>query len=82
MMVYRDEENHNVIHPCIEVNLRMTMGVAALLAAENGRVPWENAILRVALPGEMISSDVISLSSVPPERNKPLVHPVIVVAQL
>lgn len=82
MMVYRDEENHNAIHPCIEVNLRMTMGVAALLAAENGRLPWENAILRVALPGEMISSDVISLSSVPPERNKPLAHPVIVVAPL
>lgn len=34
MMVYRDSNGRQQIAPCIELNLRMTMGVAAMLAAE------------------------------------------------
>lgn len=68
------------VMPCIEVNMRMTMGVAALLAAESGRLPWREALLRVALPGETLPPETITLADFTPPRGLPLAAPVVTVA--
>lgn len=34
MMVYRDDNGHNRLHPCIELNLRTTMGLTAMAIAK------------------------------------------------
>lgn len=39
MMVCRDEEGSYLIHPCVEINLRMNMGVVAHLFRENFVAP-------------------------------------------
>lgn len=79
MMTYRNPCGNICIHPCIEINLRMTMGVAALLAAESGRLPWDKALLRVALPGEILPTSAISFASQTPDIKHPLKKPVIIV---
>lgn len=79
MMICRSDNGHTFVHPCVEVNLRMTMGVAALLAAQSGRLPWDVALLRVALPGEMLPHGAITLSATEPDRRKPVRKPIITV---
>lgn len=79
MMKYRCSDGRIAVHPCVEVNLRMTMGVAALLASESGLLPWDKALLRVSLPGEILGNDVITLSASEPDRSNPLKKPVVTV---
>ncbi len=78
MMTYRTSGGETAVNPCVEVNLRMTMGVAALLGAESGRLPWEQSVLRVALAGEILSSKAIAFSADIPEKAMPLREPVMV----
>lgn len=80
MVAYKATDGTLAIAPCIEVNLRMTMGVAALLIHEAGRIEWPRALLRVALPGETITNDSIKLSTVATEVNIPLTAPVVIVS--
>ena len=35
MMIYRDEWGNYKIHPCVEINLRYTMGIVALSLSEH-----------------------------------------------
>ncbi|MCM1348714.1 MAG: hypothetical protein NC338_04815 [Firmicutes bacterium] len=81
MLSYRSDDGVLKVAPCIEVNLRFTMGVAALLASRSGKLPWENAVLRVALPGERIPENAIALSATEPSRSEPLAWPCVVVYQ-
>lgn len=80
MLSYANEKGDSVLAPCIEVNLRMTMGVAALLIAESGVLSWSESLLRVALPSEVLSSDDIILSATSSPIGKPLVEPCMVVS--
>lgn len=47
MMIYRDTDGQPRIHPCIELNLRMTMGVVAMHVADRltpstpGLISWQ-----------------------------------------
>lgn len=47
MMIYKEDENHYEIMPCIEVNLRMTMGVVAMLWSENHMAKDSHGVMRV-----------------------------------
>lgn len=79
MLSYRTERGAIAVAPCIEVNLRMTMGIAALLAEKSGRVPWRKALLRVALAGEVLPHDALAFSIEPPAPDLPLSAPVITI---
>lgn len=77
MLLHSDSDGHRHIAPCIEINMRMTMGVAALLAAQSPLNPWEEATLRVAMPGETLHRNAITFSAIPPLSGTPLSDPVI-----
>ena len=47
MMIYRDENNHYRVAPCVEVNLRMTMGVVALLWSNRHLCEGSSGVMRV-----------------------------------
>lgn len=79
MLTYRTKNGTTAVAPCIEINLRMTMGIAALLAERKGKLPWDEALLRVAMPGETPGCDSIALSATVPDFTKPLAHPCMVV---
>ncbi|MDE5685092.1 MAG: hypothetical protein K2I26_00890, partial [Paramuribaculum sp.] len=59
---------------------RMTMGVAALLASQSPLNPWDNALLRVALPGQTVPLRALTFSALPPAPDTPLTEPVIILA--
>lgn len=82
MLSYRTSGGGTAVAPCIEVNLRMTMGVAALLGAEAGKLPWPRALLRVALPGETLPSDAITFSLTPPDSGRPLTSPTVIATKI
>lgn len=50
MMIYRDTDGQPRIHPCIELNLRMTMGVVAMYVADRlnpstpGLISWQRTV--------------------------------------
>lgn len=48
MLTYRDDNGSQRIAPCIEINLRMTMGVVAMLWRDRHLSPNARAILRVS----------------------------------
>lgn len=48
MMIYRREKGHYCIHPCVEINLRMNMGVVARLLYDRFVVPGRSGTFRVA----------------------------------
>ena len=79
MLSYTDAAGALNLAPCIEVNLRMTMGVAALLASESGRIPWAESVLRVAMSGEMLDEECLTLSALRPRPGKPLESPCMIV---
>lgn len=79
MLTYRTMHGTTAVAPCIEINLRMTMGIAALLAERRGKLPWDEALLRVAMPGETPGADSIALSATLPDLEKPLAAPCMVV---
>lgn len=79
MLTYKDSDRSLSIAPCIEVNLRMTMGVAALLIHEAGRIKWPRALLRVALPGETLPSDTLSVALNPAQNDQTLTAPEIII---
>lgn len=79
MLTYRTPGGSEAIAPCIEVNLRMTMGIAALMASEAGKLPWDRATLRVAMPGEIPGGDSIPMSGVSHSMTQPLTAPCIIV---
>lgn len=78
MLSYNDADGAVKLAPCIEVNVRMTMGVASLLASESGRVPWTEGVLRVAMPGETLNEESLKLSALRPRPGKPLESPCMV----
>lgn len=80
MLLHSGSDDHQHIAPCIEINMRMTMGVAALLASQSPLNPWDNALLRVALPGQTVPRQALTFSALPPEPDTPLTEPVIVLA--
>lgn len=82
MLSYRQTDGSIGVAPCIEVNLRMTMGVAALLGAEAGKLPWPRALLRVALPGETLPPDALTFSLTPPASDRPLTSPTVIAAKI
>lgn len=82
MLSYRKPDGSVEVAPCIEVNLRMTMGVAALLAAEAGKLPWRHALLRVALPGETLPADALTFSLTPPPTDRPLTAPTVTITKM
>lgn len=82
MLSYRTSGGDIAVAPCIEVNLRMTMGVAALLGAEAGKLPWPRALLRVALPGETLPPEALTFSLAPPDSGRPLTSPAIIATKL
>ena len=47
MMIVRDDSNEPQIHPCVEINLRQTMGMAAVTLSERG----ERGSMRIAREG-------------------------------
>ncbi|MDH6313878.1 hypothetical protein M2137_002669 [Parabacteroides sp. PFB2-10] len=47
MMVYTDEEGNHRIHPCVEINMRYTMGMVAIRLAERLVDPSAKGIFRV-----------------------------------
>ena len=47
MMIYRDKYGKHAVAPCIEVNMRMTMGVVALLWSEKHLFPSSIGVMRV-----------------------------------
>lgn len=75
MLSYRDAAGEEKVMPCVEVNLRMTMGVAALLVARSGRLPWPRAELLTLLPGETPEPDSISLAAEPAGSLRLIVRP-------
>ncbi|MDE6322723.1 MAG: hypothetical protein K2L46_07060 [Paramuribaculum sp.] len=77
MLIHADTYGRRQLAPCIEINMRMTMGVAALLAAGSPINPWDEAILHVAMPGETLHRNAITFSAVPPLPGIPLTYPVI-----
>lgn len=62
MLGYRDsKDGHIHIAPCIEVNLRMTMGVVAVILAQKLSPLSSNYILRTMSPGSIYPDGSISL---------------------
>ena len=47
MMIVRDDSNKPQIHPCVEINLRQTMGMAAVTLSDRG----ERGSMRIAREG-------------------------------
>ena len=47
MMIYRDEQGRYELAPCVEVNLRMTMGIVALLWGQRHLFEGSKGIMRV-----------------------------------
>lgn len=47
MILYRDAESNIVLHPCIELNLRMSMGMVARIIADRHLQPHCKGIYRV-----------------------------------
>lgn len=47
MMAWRDEGGHKRLCPCVELNLRMTMGVVALQMARRHVAPGRRGLMRV-----------------------------------
>lgn len=47
MMIYYDENNRYCVAPCVEVNLRMTMGVVALLWSNRYLCEGSSGVMRV-----------------------------------
>ncbi|MDH6343050.1 hypothetical protein M2480_001410 [Parabacteroides sp. PFB2-12] len=47
MMVYTDEEGHQRIHPCVEINMRYTMGMVAIRLAERLVDPSAKGVFQV-----------------------------------
>lgn len=80
MMEHRLADGTRAIAPCIEVNLRMTMGVAALFAADSPlfrSMGVDAALLHVALPGTTLPAGAHTFSSRAPQIGEPLQWPVI-----
>ena len=47
MMIYQTEEGINKIHPCVEVNMRYTMGLVALRLSEKIVYRGSRGVLKI-----------------------------------
>lgn len=47
MMIYLDEDNNSHIHPCVEINLRYTMGMLAVKLQENFMAKETKGIFKI-----------------------------------
>lgn len=60
MMIYSDENGNTTIWPCVEINLRMTMGVLALYLCE--RIAHAGEKARLIVSKKLPKGEVVNLS--------------------
>jgi len=83
MMEHLTPDGRHAIAPCIEVNLRMTMGVAALLASSSAYADeFGESLLHMALPGTELPHGSLTFSTRTPPAGQPLPWPVIALSPL
>lgn len=58
MLVYRDESGKYEINPCVELNLRMTMGIVAHVLGERFVAPGFNAMMKVGYGRDSVERGV------------------------
>lgn len=56
MMIYHDENNHYCVAPCVEVNLRMTMGVVAMLWSNRYLCEDSSGVMRVEYAPQSVAA--------------------------
>lgn len=75
MMVVENPDGTRWIHPCVEINLRMTMGVVAHLFTRNYLMPGAEGRLTVAYGGSVSSSGYTADSGRLVSGSLPLIPP-------
>lgn len=56
MMIYHDENNRYCVAPCVEVNLRMTMGVVAMLWSNRYLCEGSRGVMRVEYAPQSVAA--------------------------
>ena len=51
MLIYKQADGTHAIHPCVEINMRYTMGIVAHLLYQNWILPGRHGIFRVVYDG-------------------------------
>lgn len=68
MMIYQDSDGSLQVNPCIELNLRTTMGVVSSIIGNNFVSPQSNGIFNIEFHKSVISNEYIENI----EKNNPL----------